>query len=890
MRFLERAAAGLVVAAMAAALLAPTGAASAADGNQVLRARLDNGMRVVIVRDPLAPVVTTVMNYEVGSDDQSIAGQAHAQEHMMFRGSKTLSASQFADVTAITGGTFDADTQNKITQFYYVMPSQYLGIALHLEAARAQGLLDSQKEWNQERKAIVQEVTRDNSNADYRLYAKINAHLMAGTPYANNGLGTVNAFEHRINAPQLQSFYRAWYHPNNAVYVITGNVDPRATLAKVKALFGSIPSAALPAREPVRLAPPTPATFTDVSDDAYTLVMIGFRLPGYDSPDYAASQVLQDVLNSPRADLFGLVAAGKAFFAGIQGQPYGRAGVGLAYIGVPPSTKPQAAVATLEGVIDTYRKSGVPADLVEAAKRRELASAAYKQNSIAGLAFDWSQAVAVEGRTSPDEDTDAIAKVNVGAVNRVLREYLDTKTATVAYAVPKNAGTVGAGGGKAPENNTVIPTKHEPLPAWARDVLTHLQVPPQTTSPTAYTLPNGIKIVVQPESLTPTVVVKGVIRTDPGLQLPPGKDGVADLTAQLLPYGTTTYDRLQYQAQLDAIAADVNTGTDFSLQVLSKHFDRGMQLLADDELHPALKASDFRVVKAQAYQGIVGEATTPDYLAGIALSKALYPLGDPERRHATPASVKSLTLGDVKSWYASAYRPDLTTIVVVGDVTPEQAKQAVGRWFGGWKAEGATPNVEPSPVANNAPGAIVVPDTGRIQDKVSLTETLGLTRTDPDYAALNVANTVLGGGFYASVLYHDLREINGYVYYVGTSFDVGRTRSAFSVDYGAMPGNVLKAQSLIVRDLQHLQTTPLTEDRLERAKALILGEVPIRAQSYNGVAGQLLGYASLGLPLDQNLIDARAELAVTPAQLQAAMTKWVRPEGFVRLVIGPAPT
>src|SRR5580704_4759616 len=129
-------------------------------GFSVTRATLPNGLRVVLLRDPLAPVISTMMNYGVGADDDPIPGMAHAQEHMMFRGSRTLSASQFSEISDLTGGEFNADTQNEVTQYFFTMPSAFLDIALHLEAARAAGILDSQAAWNAERGAIEQEVAR----------------------------------------------------------------------------------------------------------------------------------------------------------------------------------------------------------------------------------------------------------------------------------------------------------------------------------------------------------------------------------------------------------------------------------------------------------------------------------------------------------------------------------------------------------------------------------------------------------------------------------------------------------------------------------------------------------------------------------------------------------
>ncbi|HZW52759.1 MAG TPA: pitrilysin family protein, partial [Candidatus Elarobacter sp.] len=287
-------------------------AAPAAHTAGVTRATLANGLQVVVLRDTLAPVVSTWMNYLAGSDEEPITGIAHAQEHMLFRGSKTLTASQFADTTAITGGTFNADTQSQITQYFFEMPSQYLDIALNLERSRSQNVLDSQKLWDQERGAITQEVTRDYSSATFRLFTKTIEHMFAGTPYADFGLGTVDSFK-KIQAPDLKRYYQRWYHPNNAIYVIAGNVDPQQTIAKVKKLFGDIPAAKLPARPAIHLKPLTPLTLRDNSSDPITIGFVAYRVPGYNNGrDYFASQILNDVLNSQRGALYELQASGKA--------------------------------------------------------------------------------------------------------------------------------------------------------------------------------------------------------------------------------------------------------------------------------------------------------------------------------------------------------------------------------------------------------------------------------------------------------------------------------------------------------------------------------------------------------------------------------------------------
>jgi zinc protease len=856
----------------------------------VARATLSNGLRVIVVRDPLAPVATAMLNYEAGSNEQWIPGLAHATEHMMFRGSATLSSAQLMDAIGITGGDFDAETKNGVTQFYFTVPSAYLDIALRAERSRASGLLMTQSLWNQERGAITQEVQQDNSDAFYRLFVRMQQRLIGGTPYAKNTLGTVADFAKNVDSVQLRKFYGTWYHPNNAVYIITGDVDPKGTIEQVKSLFGDLRAAKLPAREAVRLGALRGAIYHDTSDQAFTAVALGYRFPGYDSADYAAGQILGDVLSSQRSELGGLPYAGKALGTGFVSQVYPKAAIGIAFAAVPVTTPPESIDRELRAILGAYKKNGVPADLVSAAKLREISQLEFNANSIEGLASEWSQAVAVQGLQSPDDMIAQFNGVTVADVNRVLRTYLDNDRVVVAYAVPKNSGATSAGSGElAKENNAIPPTTHEPLPAWAQRVLQHLQVPEQTLAPVDMRLSNGVRLIVQPERITPTVVVSGEIHNDPSVQEPAGMEGVGDVTEGLLPYGTVSYGRVALQSQFDSIAATSAVGTEFGLDILSSHLERGVQLLADEELHPAFNSSDFTIVRQQAAAELVGEMTSPDHLADVALAKALYPPGDPAQRFATPQTVGALTLQDVKSWYAAAYRPDLTTIVVIGDTTPQAAKTIFEKYFGGWTAAGPKPNVGLPRVPPNAPSRVEVPATGRVQSSVQLVETLPITRDDPAWAQLQLANSVLTGGFYSSLLYHDLREVHGYAYSVESRVAAGRTRSTFDVDYACDPANVVPAQLQVQAVLAQLQGEPIEPARLLRSKALLMGEVPIRESSYDGVTEQLLAYAILDLPLNQNVLDAQAELGASAASVQAALAKYLRPKAFVRVVTGPPP-
>lgn len=866
----------------------PVGAA--ADTN-VFRATLTNGMQVIIVRNPLAPVATTVINYRVGSDDttEAFPGTAHALEHMMFRGSPGLSADQLAEVTAALGGDFDADTQQAITQYFMTMSAQDLDVALRIEATRMQDLDKDDKLWTKERGAIEQEVAQDLSSPDYVFYKRLLEVMFQGTPYAHDALGTRPSFDKTTGA-ELRKFHQQWYTPNNAILIISGDVDPAATLELVKQRFEGIPSRKLPAREKFNFRPVKPETLKLDTDSPYGTVVYAFRFPGSDSPDYAAANILSDVLSSERADLYGLVPAGKALFAAFAYDPLPKAGIGYAEAGFPAGADPQELLKQVRQIVETTLTNGVDADLVAASKRHEIASAEFDKNSVSGLAMTWSQAVAVEGRASPDEDVEAIRRVTVDDVNRVARKYIDFDHAMTAILTPQPAGKVvsnkGFGGRESFASSTTNEVK---LPDWAERAVNRMEVPASVVHPVVTELPNGIRLIVQPESVSDTVSVFGRVKNRAVVQMPPGKEGVDQALDQLFSFGTKTLDRIAFQKALDDIAANESAGTSFSLQVLTDQFDRGVQLLADNELSPALPEDAFKILQPQIAATVAGELKSPGYKAGRAFSAGLFPKTDPVLREATPATVSALRIQDIRDYYEHAFRPDLTTIVVIGNVTPERAKEVITKYFGDWKATGAAPNTLLPPVPANAPSTVEVPDASRVQVQVTLGHTLSVTRTNADYYALNLGDHVLGGAFYASRLYRDLRKDNGLVYVVSSSFQIGLTRGVYQVEYACDPPKVSQARAMIVRDLKQMQNTDVSLRELNQAKILLLREIPLAEANVDAIAAGWLSRSELGLPLDEPVQAAHRYLEMKAADVRAAFARWLRPDDLVQVTQGPAP-
>lgn len=857
----------------------------------VTRATLDNGMRVVIVRNTLAPVATVELNYEVGGNETppGFPGMAHAQEHMAFRGCEGMTADQTSAIYALLGGDNNADTQQGITQYFAMVPSADVDVALEAQAACARGVDNSQAEWDHERGAIEQEVSRDLSNPVYKFVNQMNTEMFAGTPYAHDPLGTRPSFEKTTGA-MLNEFYEKWYSPSNSILVVVGDVDPASTLAKIKNLFGRIPRRPAPPRPEIEIKPFESKTLTIPSNLPYTLGVIAWRLPGTDSPDYAAMQIMTDVLASQRADLYGMVPAGKALAAEFGlAETYRKASVGYGLVALPAQADATSAVAEMRQILMRYAANGVPEDLVEAAKRSEIAQSEFQRNSIQGLADVWSNALAAEGRRSPEEDVDAIRKVAVADVDRVARQYLLNTSTITAYLKPSPSGEpVAAKGFGGNEKVTSAPTKPVTLPEWAAGPLNEIKPPTHFVPVTDMKLSNGIRLIVRTDTTSPTVTLVGEAKHNSDLQTPKDEEGLSDVLDGLYSYGTTTLDRIAFQKALDDIAANESAGYRFSLSVLKEYFSRGVQLLAENELHPALPEHAFQVTRQQTAQFVAGQLKSPGYRTSRALDLGLLPAGDPVLREATPETVSRVTLDDVKKYHADTLRPDLTAIVVIGDVTPEEAKAAVEKWFGDWKSTGAKPNTTLPAVPVNKSSATNVPDPEATQDTVSLAEQLPIDRFSPDYYPLQLGNHVLGGGFYATRLYHDLRQVAGYVYFVGASLNASKTRASYSVDYGCDPQNVFKARALIVRDLNQMRTEDVSPSELHQAKALMMRQIPLSEASEGALAGGLLGRAVIGLPLDEPVIAAKTYMRLTADDVKKAFARDIRTDNLVQIVRGPA--
>jgi len=855
---------------------------SAAPGARPVDTVLANGMRVVVVPDRIGPVVTTVLTYGAGSNQETLPGQAHAVEHMLFRGTAAVSASELADICARMGARYNASTDNDRTQYWFAVPSAYLDVVLRIEADRMRNATLSPESWGSERGAIEQEVRAHESQPAFVVQGRIRQALFAGTPYVRDALGTVASFD-AMQASDLRAFYDAWYHPNNATLVVAGDVDPKRALARIRSAFGNIPSAPLPSRKSVALAPLAASSVDATADVPLGQAGLAFRLPGPTSPDFPALVVLEAALGAADGPFVETNVAGTTLGAGLRITTVGDAATGFISSSVKAGETPAVTLGLLQSTLAKAVTDGVTKRQVDDAKRAILSDDAFALTSIPGAAFGWSSALAL-GFSRPDALRGRLARVRISDADRVLRTYFGTAQ-HLSVVVARGAAAPGASRDGGGERVAFTGGKPEPLWGWAKAAFRTALAPPAfPASVRSFTLPNGIRLTVAPIHGVPAIVMTGSIKNNQTLYAPRGLQGVAEVTDALMAFGSVRLDRKAFANAVAALPASIGAGTSFGVRSQRAQFDRSLALLADEMLHPRFPADGFALLQNNYAQALATAQDRPAWKSELALDRALYRAGDPAARHPTEASIRALTLDDVRAWYARAFRPDETSIAIVGDIDPNDARREIAKYFGGWTASGSPPAFGYPAAMLNGPSNADVPSPTAAQTSVRLVELLPIHRNNPDRFALMLADTMLTGEGASSILTDDLRTRNGYVYDVGSTLDIGRQRSTYTFSFGAAPKDAASAEAALRADLRALQTHPVSNEMLDRAKAVWLARSTLALDSYFGLAFAIRPATDAG----DSRETWKALLAVTPAQVRDAMAKWVRVDRLARIAIVPS--
>ncbi len=405
-------------------------------------------------------------------------------------------------------------------------------------------------------------------------------------------------------------------------------------------------------------------------------------------------------------------------------------------------------------------------------------------------------------------------------------------------------------------------------------------------------LPNGLRVVVVEKHELPLADFALVVGTGTEAD-PAGREGLATMTAALLDEGTATRSSLQIADQAAYLGVTLHTraGWDASevlLHTPTAQTDSALALMADVTTHPTFPVAELDRLRNDRLTGLLQLRDRAPAIASRAFAQAVFGAGHPYARPAdgTEASTRALTRDDVQRFYAGAWRPDNATLVVVGDVTPDDVARRAERAFGAWRAPAgvalAAPVVPAAPSAGVA-RVVLVDKPGAPQSSVRIGMPAA-ARATPDYFPLVVLNTVLGGSF-ASRLNQNLRETHGYTYGAESAFDLRRAAGPF---VSGAEVTATKTDSALVEFMKELRavgdTVPAAE--LDKAKRYLVLQMPGEFETTGGIAGGLIPVVTYGLPLDYyNGYAARVQ-AVTQADVQRVARRYVDPAHLTIVVVG----
>ncbi|MFG6428691.1 M16 family metallopeptidase [Roseateles sp. LYH14W] len=860
--------------------------------------RLANGLQVLLFPDATQTTTTVNITYRVGSRHEAPGeyGMAHLLEHMLFKG--TERQKDIPGAMAQRGVRFNGTTTVDRTNYFasFNANADTLAFLIDLEADRMANSRVAKADLDTEMTVVRNEFERGENQPFAVLSQRVNAAAYTWHPYGNATIGPKSDIEN-VPIEKLQAFYKRYYRPDNATLLIAGQFDKAATLALITRHFGAIARPATPVPQPYTVEPAQDGERSVVVRrvGGQPILLATYHVPAITHPD-TAPLIVYGLLMSlqPSGQLYKQIVEPKlAVAAGIGGAGGAEPGTVSAFAALPPDADVSKVETLLLDLAEG--RTAKPFEESELARVRDIAVNSYRQQmknpealiqQISGLiaAGDWRLLFQL---------MEEIPKVTLADVERVRAAYFKPANRTLGRYLPAAASErveIPA----APPLEQRLAGLQGPPKVEAGEQLEPVPAVLESRTKRA-TLPSGISLhTLQKQTRGNTVVLQMQLRW--GERDATFARNGTGMIGSLMNEGSGNLTKQQLQDALIKLRAGLNiAGYDQGATIfLSAERDTllpALRVVADVLRRPNLPQDAFdREVKAslagieasRQEPGVLRqEATRGHYNAarGVKLGHPDYVMGVDERI----AELKATTLDDVKSFYADYWSANDVLISVVGAL-PDGLAAEVDKLFGDWKKPAAPKFVR------HVPKHLAVPPT-RIdaiaRDKanaiVRLHETLPLNTEDADYAALELAVHVFGGGGLESRLSERVRQKEGLTYGIGASLsaDFWGNEGSFAIQASYAPDKRERVIAVIKEEVERMSAQGLTAAELARAKKDILeGRKQSRADP-GALAGGLTSLAERGenWAAAQKRDDVLA--AVTVEQANAAWRKHIKADNFV---------
>lgn len=868
------------------------------------RFQLDNGLTVLVHEDRKAPVVAVSVWYNVGSKDEpkGSTGFAHLFEHLMFGGSENSPISHIQSMSSAGASVLNGTTWFDRTNYFQTVPTPALDYTLYLESDRMGYLLGqvSQEVLDLQR-GVVQNEKRQGDNQPYGLtyYATLEALFPEGHPYRHSTIGSMADLD-SASMETVRDWFRENYGPNNAVLVLSGDIDEAKARELTQKYFGAI--ARGPANTPAAAPVPTlAAPVEEVLHDrvAQTQISRTWAVPGLGDPDSVPLSVGASVLGglaSSRLDNVLVRDEQTASSVSAENQVFQRLSMFSYSAMVKPGADAEAVASRMDAVLADLIANGPTQDEIDRVVTQ------FASRRIQGLeTANGKASVLAEGQlyaNDPDfykKELAAYAAVTPAQVQAAMKKWL-SRPVYSQIVVPGEREAY-ADAADAPSGAT--PTPAAPIQRVAREAAPAIGDVSNVDFPSVEraALSNGIEVVYAHSATVP--VTRVALEFDAGVAADRAdRLGALSLMLNVMQEGTTTRDSKALAEAQERLGASVTVGssmdrTTASLSTVSTNLAPSLTLLSDVVRNPAFAPSEVERLRAVRLAALANEKTQPAAIAGRALPPLIYGEGHPYGRSFSgtgdEAVIRSLTRADLVADHAAWIRPDNAKLFVVSDLPFAELKPQLEAAFGDWRAPTTAKGTKAFTAALPQTSArIVLID--RPQSPQSLIyggQVLPVSGSD-DILTLSTANSVLGTDF-LSRINNDLRETKGWSYGVRGSINPLQNRAPYIINAPVQANRTGESIAALIGQYDRfLNAEGVTPAERERT---VLGETRGLSGSYE-TSGQVLGAlrsnALYGRPDGYQETLASRINALTAEQMDAAARAVIKPANFVWVVVGDA--
>lgn len=874
----------------------------ASDFSDIQVHTLDNGLKIYTREVRVAPVVSVNVFYRVASRNEAtgITGISHLLEHMMFKGSRNFPRGVFEQKIRERGGIQNAGTWTDFTYYWQLIQSDYLEMCLEMEADRMNGALFNAEDLVSEMPVVRSELEGRENSPDSRLWDIVNATAFTAHPYQWPIIGWRSDVE-GITRDEIYEYYRRYYGPNNAAVVLVGDFDTQEAVALVEKHFGHLEP--IPDPPGVRTVEPEQrgerTAMLKLAGTSERVLMAWPNPDGF-SDDHYALDVLEQILSGGRASRLhqALVETGLATSAWAFNST--RTDPSLFYAG---ATAQQGRTAnelreTLLEQIEKIKETPPSQEELARAKRQIEAAFVFNNDDVRNQAVLFGRAIMTTGLDRLKSYLPGIRAVTAEQVSEAARRFLVEDRRTVGKFIPTGEEPSPAARG----GNPAGPAHFRPDDSGLPEV-NPLYESPQGDNPEAgrgipepvrFELENGIVLIVLSNHANPSISISGMLEAGSWLETE-DKRGLSSFTARLLERGSAGLSSLEFATAIEEMGATLSfasglESTDIAGQCLSEDFPRLTELLAGALRQPVFGQEDIERVRREMLSALAQSEERPSSVATRALYNSLYPQGHPLHpgsREAEEEAYRSITGEDIREFHRQYYGPRGMILVVVGDITPQKAKEQVEKYFSDWEAQpGYRPlDIPEVPLASSREEKVVMADKSEVT--VMMGWPTRLKRSSEEYYAAIIMNEILGGGsVLTSRLGKSIRGEKGLVYDVRSYFASGKTPGPFIASLGTNPKNAGKATEELKRLVEEMQAEGPAEEEVAASRQFISGVLSLRLATNAGIAGFLRSAEFFGLGMDY-LRDFRTLYGqVTRDQAAAAARELLKPDQAVIVTAG----